>query len=386
MAQLGLFGDSTHDGADQGAVRPAEISSEIRTIARELPTSWRFGTSSWSFPGWRGSVWGDNLGRSHRRARAAAQDAITAADTAAAASQLRYSEHVLATKGLAAYAMHPLLRTVGIDRTHYAPVTAEVLANYARSVPDDFRFLVKAHEACTLAMFPTHPRYGALRGQPSPHFLDAKYARDLVVAPFVDGLGPKGGTLLFQFAAQPMDQLGGSPGKFAEQLHRFLRDLPTLPRPTLQPSSAVEVEVAAAAERAGPRYAVEVRNAKLLTADYAAALRSAGAVHCFNLLPGMPAPSAQRRIVGDQPLVVARWMLAPHHNYETALAAYGDFHAVVDPDATARREIAELLRHALARRRDALVIVNNKAEGSSPGSIFELAATLRDQLYDEPPF
>ena len=350
MAQLGLFGNPEIDGAARGTVQPAEVSSEIRTIASQLPASWRFGTSSWSFPGWRGTVWTDKR-------------------------EGPYSEQVLAKKGLAAYAAHPLLRTVGVDRTHYAPVTADVLADYARSVPDDFRFLVKAHEACTLATFPPHPRYGALRGQASPHFLDPSYARDLVVAPFVDGLGGKGGTLLFQFAAQPMAQLGGSPRKFAEQLYRFLRDLPVL-----------QTQTDAATDPAGPRYAVEVRNAKLLTADYAAALRSAGAVHCFNLLPGMPSPSAQRRIVGDQPLLVARWMLAPNHTYETARAAYGDFTAVVERDSTARREIAELLRHALARHRDALVIVNNTAEGSSPGSIFELAAELRDQLHDEPPF
>lgn len=209
MAQLGLFGEQLLDGAGHDKVRPAQVSSELRTIASQLPTSWRFGTSSWSFPGWRGSVWGDNDDRSKKSARAVPPEATTeAAREAATASRGRYSEQVLAQKGLAAYAAHPLLRTVGVDRTHYAPVTAEVLAAYARCVPDDFRFLVKAHEACTLARFPTHPRYGALRGAASPHFLDPSYARDLVVAPFVDGLGDKGGTLLFQFAAQPMDQLG----------------------------------------------------------------------------------------------------------------------------------------------------------------------------------
>ncbi len=387
MAQLGLFGDPDIDSAAHGKVNPAEVSSEIRTLAGQLPTSWRFGTSSWSFPGWRSSVWGDNAQRGNKRSSAAPFDgSAEAASAAAAAKHGRYSEQILAKYGLAAYAAHPLLRTVGIDRTHYAPVTAEVLAQYARSVSDDFRFLVKAHEACTLAMFPTHPRYGALRGQPSPHFLDPSYARDMVVAPFVEGLGAKGGTLLFQFAAQPMNQLGGSPRKFAEQLFRFLRDLPTLPMLPTLPTLPTEGAAPAATGPTGPRYAVEVRNANLLTADYAAALRSTGAVHCFNLLPGMPSPSAQRRIVGDQPLLVARWMLAPHHTYETARAAYGDFSAVVERDSTARREIAELLRHALARHRDALVIVNNKAEGSSPRSIFELTAELRDQLLDQPPF
>jgi uncharacterized protein YecE (DUF72 family) len=353
MSQLGLFGDPTLDGTDRGAVRAADVSSDIRTVAASLPSRWRFGTSSWSFPGWRGSVWGHNDAPTTRTAHGGL-----------------YSEQTLAKRGLQAYASHPLLRTVGVDRTHYAPVGSEVLAQYANSVPNDFRFLVKAHEACSLAMFPSHPRYGEAKGQRSPHFLDAGYARDVVVAPFVEGLGSKAGVLLFQFAAQPIEQLGGSPRKFAEMLYRFLRDLPKLPR----------------LQSGAPSYAVELRNSKLLTADYAAALRSAGVVHCFNVLPAMPSLSNQRSVVGDQAMVVARWMLAPHHSYETALAAYGDFTALVDRDRQARREIADLLGNALANSCDALVIVNNKAEGSSPLSIFELAAELRDQLLDQPPF
>ena len=152
MAQLGLFGESAldGDGAAHGAVRPANVSSEIRTISRELPASWRFGTSSWSFPGWRGSVWGDKEDGRKQRHSAASVTGLAEMTSAAAANRGLYSEQMLAKKGLAAYAAHPLLRTVGVDRTHYAPVTAEVLADYARSVPDDFRFLVKAHEACTL--------------------------------------------------------------------------------------------------------------------------------------------------------------------------------------------------------------------------------------------
>lgn len=138
--------------------------------AKALGPEVRLGTSSWSFPGWEGKVW----------------------DRGA-------TEHELARSGLAAYARHPLLRTVGIDRTFYAPVPARTLAEYAAQVPDDFRFLVKAHEHLCLARFPEHPRYGALRGAESPHFLDAAYAIEQVVEPFLEGLGAKGGPLLFQF-------------------------------------------------------------------------------------------------------------------------------------------------------------------------------------------
>src|SRR5690349_13542655 len=132
------------------------------------------GTSSWSFPGWRGLVWRDE-----------------------------HSEAVLAKRGLGAYAQHPLLRSVGIDRGHYAPIPVDDLRAYAAAVPSTFRFLAKAHDHCTLAVFPNHARYGAQRGQPNPRFLDAGYARDLVVAPFLEGLGTRGGPLVFQFAPQP---------------------------------------------------------------------------------------------------------------------------------------------------------------------------------------
>ena len=53
-----------------------------------------------------------------------------------------YSEAVLAKNGLSAYAQHPLLRCVGIDRSFYRPLTEAQYARYAGQVPDDFRFVV----------------------------------------------------------------------------------------------------------------------------------------------------------------------------------------------------------------------------------------------------
>ena len=84
-------------------------------IAAALPTTLRLGGSSWSFPGWAGQVWAKP-----------------------------YSERILAQRGLAAYAQHPLLRTVSIDRSFYRPLAASEYAVYAAQVPADFRFIVKA--------------------------------------------------------------------------------------------------------------------------------------------------------------------------------------------------------------------------------------------------
>ncbi len=327
--QLGLFGDAPRP---KGEVAEAAVSEEVRAAAAGLPAGVYLGTSSWSFPGWRGLVWAEE-----------------------------HSEQVLARKGLAAYARHPLFRTVGIDRTHYAPVDAETLRAYAQAVPAGFRFLTKAHEACTLAIYPTHPRYGANRGQRNPLFLDAAYARDHVVAPFVEGLAATAGPLVFQLAQQPIEQLGGSPRRFAERLYRFLRDLPK-----------------------GPMYAVEVRNAQLLTKDYGAALKAAGALPVVSSIPHMPPPLSQP-VDAAGPLIV-RWMLTPRHTYESALAAYRPFDKLVDPDLTVRRQIGRMVLEARGRGQPAWVIANNKAEGSAPLTLLELAKVLGEDESDDVPF
>src|SRR5262245_15560952 len=133
-------------------VEPATADGDADALARALPPSIRFGGMSWTFPGWRGIVYDAR----------APEEAIT-----------RY--------GLTAYAKHPLLRAVEIDRTYYEPLPAETFAGLARQVPDDFRFVVKAHEGCTVARFPMHARYGKERGRRSPRYLDASYTEDRVV-------------------------------------------------------------------------------------------------------------------------------------------------------------------------------------------------------------
>src|SRR5580692_9348781 len=168
--QRALF-DQPTPGLPPAAPRP-----EHRALAARLPSTIRFGTMSWNFPGWIGKVYD------------------------AAAPKTR-----LADRGLPAYASHPLHRAVEVDRTYYeAPATA-FFRTLAAEVPDDFQFLVKAHEECTVFRFPVHARYGKRRGELNGRFLDAAYATDAVVGPTVEGLGGKAGPLLFQFPPQPLD-------------------------------------------------------------------------------------------------------------------------------------------------------------------------------------
>ncbi len=306
------------------AVGPAAASETLQGLARRLPPRVYLGTSSWSFPGWSGLVY----------------DRET-------------TKERLAREGLAAYACHPLLRAVGIDRTYYAPLAATELARYAAAVPDGFRFLVKAHEICTVARFPDHARYGAQRGRRNDLFLNSSYAIAEVVAPVIEGLGERAGPLLFQFPPQDVAGLGGPEG-FADRLHAFFR---TLPR--------------------GPLYAVEIRNARLLHSAYVQALQDVGVCHCLNAHPSMPDIASQVRLVGEPgAATVVRWMLGRDRTYEEARERYRPFNQIVDEDVPMREAIAVQCVEAARERRPAFVIINNKAEGSAPMSVFRLAERI----------
>ncbi len=315
--QLSLFGASE---PPPQPLAPAALATAA--MAARLPATLRLGTSSWTFPGWQGLVWADRL-----------------------------SEARLGSEGLSIYGSHPLLRTVGIDRTFYAPVQADVFAGYAAQVPAEFRFLVKAHEACTLARFPRHARYGAQRGEANDRFLDPAWATDVVVAPAVEGLGAKLGPILFQLPPQAPSSLGA----FAERLHGFLAALPK-----------------------GPLYAVELRNGALLTPPYLEALADVGAVHCLNVHAGMVPLAEQLRRFDPLrgPAVVVRWMLRDGLDYEGAVARYRPFSALVDEDPANRELIAQLALDAALRGLPTFVIINNKAEGSAPLSAAALAARI----------
>jgi len=339
--QLDLFGGAPQrvayavkqrsaGGADAASpVEPAAPSAEHLALAEQLPAGLRLGTSSWSFPGWKGIVYG------------------------AGATQAR-----LARSGLAAYARHPLLRTVGLDRTYYAALRAEDYAAYADQVPPGFRFLVKAPEALTIARYPTHERYGARQGTDNATFLDASWAEDTLVGPACEGLGDALGVILFQMPPQPAWALGGRE-RFAERLERFLCALP-----------------------AGPVYAVELRTEQLLGDAYAQALASAGAVHCFNVHPTMPDVALQAATIDPSraPALVVRWMLGGDQRYEAARERYRPFDALVDEDPGARGAIADLCADAVRRERPAYCVINNKAEGSAPLSAFKLAAAIVERL------
>ncbi len=339
--QPSLFGDSPADRA-MDRVPPAPVHPDAAALARQLGPRVRLGTSSWSFPGWRGMVFS---------AKAPASE--------------------LASHGLAAYAQQPLHRTVGLDRCFYETPSVETLRALAEQVPADFRFLVKAHQACT------RPNLGAdgttlgsvaaarVSGGRNPRFLDGAWAADAVVGPLMEGLGDRCGPILFQFPALSFGarEIVPHESALADGLHAFLRALPR-----------------------GPLYAVEFRNDALLRGPVvgalAAALRDHGARPAIGVIPSMPGPAraAQAwREAGWDPCrgtLVLRWLLGHGLGYDEARRVYEPFDRLAAPDPGIRSETAVLVAACVAAGGQAFVVINNKAEGSAPRSIPPLAESI----------
>ncbi|MEK9502813.1 DUF72 domain-containing protein [Gaopeijia maritima] len=299
---------------DRGPAAPVDLApqaSAAEPLAHRVPPGIRLGTSSWSFPGWEGLVY----------------------DRSA-------TPGTLARHGLSAYARHPLLRAVGVDRSYYEPLPASVWRRYAEAVPDDFRFVVKATRTLVTP------------GEPS--CLDVARARSEVVDPAATALGAKLGAVLFQFPPTPSGALGG-PRAFAESLYRFLDAMPE-----------------------GVPLAVEIRTPGWYTPDYRAALDHGGASHGWVVHPRMLDLAAQRALgppSADRPTVI-RWMLAPGASYEAAREAWAPFDRLQAPDPDNREAVARLALEAAALGSPAMVVINNKAEGSSPASVIALAERL----------
>lgn len=320
MSQLALFEPKQGDVVVQ--LKAAPLPDGVAALSARLPPALRLGGMSWTYSGWIGIVY---------------------------ASDIR--EKQLLRGGLTAYAQHPLLRAVELDRSYYEPLPASTYAQFAAQVPDDFRFVGKAHEDCTVVRFPTHARYGARAGKRNPRLLDVAYATDRVVGPFVEGLGKKAGVLLFQFSPFEVH----SPARFAERLHDFLRRLPR-----------------------GPTYAVELRNAELLTEAYGDALADVCALHCHNAWGRMPSVLEQRARLPrvTRRVLLARWMTRPNDTHEAARQRYAPFSRLVTEDLTRRHELATLTQEALSEGAEAYVLVSNKAEGCAPESVIRLAVTI----------
>lgn len=313
-----------------GPVPPPK--DEWARLAAGVPAHVHLGTSSWTFAGWAGIVY-----------------------------QRHYpTQKDFVRSSLEEYVAHPLLTTVGIDRSYYGPIAASELASYAALLPEGYRTVMKVWDELTTLTFPEHERFGARRGQPNPRFLD--------VAAFAEHV------------ALPVEE------SFRAHLAAYVLEIPPTPRAPDVARFEERLDAFLAEAGAFGPFAVELRDPRLLTPRYVEILRARGASHCFNLWTRMPSIRKQMARLGELagapgpavlgPLVVARLMIPHGKGYEKQKAAFEPFDRIVVPQPEMRADVVALAEACGEAGLPLYVIVNNKAEGSAPLTIEALARLL----------
>jgi uncharacterized protein YecE (DUF72 family) len=321
--QLALFDTAAPAPPDPAAAQLERVHAEARAIADRLPAGVAFGTSSWAFPGWKGLVYGGT------RVQAA-----------------------LSREGLREYSRHPLLTTVGVDRSYYAPIPVDDLRAYATQLPPGFRCCLKAPAAVTALALGSPGQQ-----TPNPDFLSVDRLIDDLLNPCAVAFASHTGPIILEFPPFPRQQRL-EPAAFLDRLDAFAAALPR--------------EFS---------YAVELRDARLLTPGYRQLLARHGLAHTFNYWSAMPMPGAQSVVVPpeDPPFAVVRLLLRPGTWYEDQRDRFKPFNRLVEPDEAMRADVVAVTRRVLARGKPAFILVNNKAEGSSPLTVMELARRLASE-------
>jgi uncharacterized protein YecE (DUF72 family) len=309
-----LFADAQADG--RAAERVAERAA-LRELRARLPDEVRFGTSSWTYPGWQGLVY-----------------------------ERSYPKSGAAARMLEEYTRYPLFGTVGIDSSFYTPPTPETLARYAEHLPPGFRCVSKVWDQVTVHTF-TKAKDPARAGQRNAGFLDPDLFLEAVYEPYVRHFRDHAGPFVFEF--QTIGRASGlEPQAFADRLDEFFGALPR-----------------------DAQYAIELRNEEFLTPAYFAVLREHGVGHVFNSWTRMPSIGAQLDLPGavTAPFLVARALLKPGRSYDEAVDAFAPYDRIREPIPELREDLVRLVETARDLRVPAYLLVNNRAEGSAPRTI-----------------
>jgi uncharacterized protein YecE (DUF72 family) len=295
---------------------------ELTDLAEALPDNIRFGTSTWTYDGWSGDVY-------HRPYRG-----------------------VRPAQRLEEYGRYPLFRTVGIDSAFYEPLSEATLEAYAKALPPGFPCVIKVWDRITARRYNLDRRWGNLGGQRNPDFLNAQLFADAVLLPHRRAFQSHVGCFVFEFQTMRGKDVPDV-GDWAEELHGFF--------------SAIPDEF---------RYAVELRNPELLHDLHGAVLRQHGVAHVFNSWTDMPPIGAQLDLpwTFSADFTVARALLKPGRKYEDAVRLFEPYERIQEPLPDLRRDLMRLMAEAVRRRIEALIVVNNRAEGNAPGTIRALAA------------
>jgi uncharacterized protein YecE (DUF72 family) len=308
---------------DEGPPQAARLRPTLRRLAEQ---GIYFGTSSWKYEGWLGSIYSTD--RYQTRGKL---------------SRAKFEQTCLVE-----YA-----RTFPVvcgDFAFYQFPPAEYWVELFGSTPEAFRFGLKVPEDITVATWSGHARYGKRAGLENEHFLDAGiferfFAEPL--APYRERLGP----LIFEFGTFNRKTFKNV-GEFLVKLGPFLAALPR-----------------------GFRYAIEIRNADYLCPDYLGLLSDHNVAHTFNAWTRMPSLDDQARLSDayTADFTVVRALLTRGRTYEQAVKSFEPYDRIQDPNEGARDGMVEIVRQTRKRNGTAYVFVNNRLEGNAPTTIEAVA-------------
>ena len=318
----GLVGDSLFDLDEPSGLDRDKLSSRLGALAA---SGIYIGGSSWKYEGWLGQVYSPS--RYQTRGR--------------------FSKKLFEETCLSEYAT--VFPAVCGDFAFYQFPTEAFWGKLFRQVPASFRFGFKVPEQITAAVWPAHPRYGAVAGLENPAFLDSTLL-ELSLLRVLEPWRAQTGVLIFEFGTMRR-QCFESVREFVAALDPFLDRLPV-----------------------GFRYAVEVRNAEFLDPVYFDCLKAHKVSHVFNAWTRMPELREQMAMPGSMTsdLIVARALLKRARPYEEAVRKFAPYERVQEVNEPVRGALRELLRMAKVDGRESYIFVNNRLEGNSPGTIISI--------------
>lgn len=287
------------------------------------------GTSSWKYPGWRGTLYDEQ--RYVWRGRF---------------SESRFENHCLTE-----YA--EVFKTVCVDAAYYKFPDSPYVEKLISQVPTDFKFGLKVTDEITVKRFTNLPRFGSRAGKFNENFLNA----DLFADSFVKQFKPfrsHVGMFIFEFSKfYPSDY--GRGRDFLEDLDRFLTAIPK-----------------------GWPYGVEIRNSQFLQPEYLALLSRHKVSHVFNSCSDMPGLQEQLAVPGsitNPELSGARLLLKPGRKFQEAVDFFSPYDKTKEINPEIRKAAAALIRQVINREgpRKALIFVNNRLEGNALMTIMAIA-------------
>lgn len=293
------------------------------------------GTSSWKYPGWFGAI--------YERDRYVWRGRF---------SQTRFERDCLRE-------FAQTFPAVSLDATYYQFFDSAAVAELAAQVPEHFQFAPKVCADITLKQFPPLPRFGPRAGLANPHFLDAQRFADAFLAAW-EPVRHHVGLITFEFSRFGPGEFSRG-AEFVTALDAFLGRLPR-----------------------GWPYGVELRNRHWLRPEYFAVLARHGVTHIYNAWTDMPPVAEQMSLPGGETnpaLFAARLLLREGRRFEEAVKRFSPYAEIRDPNPETRVAATQLALRALRAKGRALIFVNNRFEGHSPGTLAAIADALDE---DEP--